>query len=67
MHDTPNVFLPSKGHFEGQTWRIVSSEILNGLLSWKSKKGFFFAFTLCWASLVAQTVNDVPAMQETWI
>ena len=28
---------------------------------------FFFAFTLCWASLVAQTVNDVPAMQETWI
>ena len=36
---------------------------------WKEgiKKGFLDNSTEVWASLMAQTITDLPAMQETWV
>ena len=30
-------------------------------------KSFSFGLTQKWASLIAQSVNNLPAMQETWV
>ena len=29
--------------------------------------GFYMSYRPCWASLVAQTVKNLPAIQETWV
>ena len=31
------------------------------------RRGFSCLHSLCWASLVAQTVKNLPAMWETWV
>ena len=41
-----------------------------GLISWSGRftgKGIGYPLQYSWASLVAQLVNNPPAMQETWV